>query len=135
RQRAYDTRDRLAREFEREDRRVSPAPHQKETRPRERERARRTSCFLGAARALKRFALALLCVVVSAAIVPRKLCGRNAEPLFDGELGVQDRLARRVARAVLAEKALHFYQTGSARFDGQSAIAIYQMALLGLGQI
>ena len=72
---------------------------------------------------------------VTLAIVPRALCGRPAQPLFDGELAAQDALAREVAREIAAAPGRHFYRTGSARFDGQSAIAIYQMAILGLGQI
>lgn len=61
--------------------------------------------------------------------------GKRADAWFDGELHAQDDLARHVARTILERKDPIFYRTGSARFDGQSAIAIYQMALLGLGQI
>jgi len=49
----------------------------------------------------------------------------------------EDALARTVADAVLArgnEDAL-VYHTGAARFDCQASIAVYQMAILGLGQI
>ena len=73
---------------------------------------------------------------VTIAIVPRQLCGRTAQPLFDGELAAQDALAREVARALDAQPGRRqFYRSGASRFDGQSAIAIYQMAILGLGQI
>jgi hypothetical protein len=72
---------------------------------------------------------------ITIAIVPRQLCGRPAQPLFDGEAEAQDALAREVARAVTAQQGRHFYRSGSARFDGQSAIAIDQMAILGMGQI
>jgi len=72
---------------------------------------------------------------VTIAIVPRQLCGQPAQPLFDGELDAQDALAREVARALAAEPDRQFYRSGSLRFDGQSAIAIYQMAILGMGQI
>jgi hypothetical protein len=40
-----------------------------------------------------------------------------------------------VAREIAARPERHFYRSGSRRFDGQSAIAIYQMAILGMGQI
>ena len=69
------------------------------------------------------------------AVLPRQLCGHPAEPLFDGELAAQDALAREVARDVSRAGERQFYRSRSARFDGQSAIAIYQMAILGMGQI
>jgi hypothetical protein len=72
---------------------------------------------------------------VTTAIVPRELCGHAAEALFDGELAAQDALARDVARAITSAPNRQFYRSGSPRFDGQSAIAIYQMGILGLGQI
>jgi len=72
---------------------------------------------------------------VTIAIVPRALCGRPAQPLFDGELAAQDALAREVAREIAASPGRQFYRSRSSRFDGQSAIAIYQMAILGMGQI
>jgi hypothetical protein len=52
---------------------------------------------------------------------------------FDGDAR-QLELARSVARHDRASGRL-FYQTGNLRFDGQSAIAIHQMTILGLGQI
>ena len=44
-------------------------------------------------------------------------------------------LARSVSRRLLAHPDRLFYRTGNARFDGQSAIAIHQMAILGLAQL
>lgn len=67
--------------------------------------------------------------------VPRWIAGRDADALFDGDASAQDALARHVAAAVLAHRGTTFYATGSSRFDGQSAVAVYQMAILGLGQI
>jgi len=72
---------------------------------------------------------------VTTAIVPRELAGHAAQPLFDGELAAQDALARAVARDIASQPGRQFYRSGSPRFDGQSAIAIYQMAILGMGQI
>jgi len=72
---------------------------------------------------------------VTTAIVPREIAGHAAQPLFDGELAAQDALARTVAREIAAQPNRQFYRSGSRRFDGQSAIAIYQMAILGMGQI
>ena len=77
----------------------------------------------------------LVSFVLTIAIVPRALCGRPAQPLFEGELAAQDALAREVARELAAAPGRQFYRSGSTRFDGQSAIAIYQMAILGMGQI
>lgn len=82
-------------------------------------------------RALSFAALALS----SAALVPRALTGQRADAWFEAEIGTQDELARYVARTVMEQKDPLFYRTGRSRFDGQSAIAIYQMTLLGLGQI
>jgi hypothetical protein len=83
----------------------------------------------------KRVGLFLASALVALTIVPRTLAGSGANAWFDGELGAQDELARNVSRRVLAEPGLHFFHTKSSRFDGQSAIAIYQMTILGLGQI
>jgi hypothetical protein len=82
-----------------------------------------------------RFALAIACVVFASCVAARCACGRDAEAFFDGDLATQDALARAVAQAVLERESPIFYRTGSERFDCQSAIAIYQMTLLGLGQI
>lgn len=83
----------------------------------------------------KRAALLSLCFLVTLSVVPRQLFGFEARALYAGELAAQDALAESVARWVLEQNEPVFYRTGQARFDGQSAIAIYQMAALGLGQI
>ncbi|HEU4406085.1 MAG TPA: hypothetical protein VFS43_12525 [Polyangiaceae bacterium] len=88
----------------------------------------------GPARAL-RAAIGLASVLVATATVPRVVCGRPAGAYVAGEAEAQDELARDVARAVLGQRELTFYHTGNERFDGQSAVAAYQMAALGLGQI
>lgn len=82
-----------------------------------------------------RLLLAAACVVLCTALVPRWVCGRLADRWFEADVETQLALARGVARAVRAQRGLHFYQTGDLRFDGQSAIAVYQMTILGLGQI
>jgi len=74
-------------------------------------------------------------VALSALTVPRCAAGRDARAWFDGDLATEDALARRVARAVVERKDPIVYHLGNDRFDGQSAVAIYQMTLLGLGQI
>lgn len=84
-----------------------------------------------AASVLARVALVLAVL----ATVPRAVAGAGADALFRGDEEAQDALAREVAGAVLARRDPVFYHSGSARFDGQSAIAIHQMTLLGLGQI
>jgi len=82
-----------------------------------------------------RFTSLAVSFAVTIAVVPRALCGRAAQPLFEGELAAQDQLARTVAREITAAPGRQFYRSGSSRFDGQSAVAIYQMAILGMGQI
>jgi hypothetical protein len=79
--------------------------------------------------------IACVCALVALAVVPRWVCGRDADRFFDGDAPAQLALARGVARRVAAQSDRHFYRTGDARFDGQSAIAIYQMTILGLGQV
>lgn len=83
----------------------------------------------------RRLLLALACLVVTVAVLPRWLCGLPADDLFDGDAGAQDGLARRVSAAVLETRGPTVYTTGDSRFDGQASIAAYQMAILGLGQI
>jgi hypothetical protein len=83
----------------------------------------------------RRVALAFGCLVLSLVIVPRRLSGRGAGALFDGDLDAQDALARPLSADVLAHGRGVYYPTGVARFDGQSAVAIDQMTLLALGQI
>ena len=83
----------------------------------------------------RRLALAAACFTVSVTIVPRWWCGRAAVDYFEGDRQAQLELGRGVARAIEGHAGLHFYRTGDQRFDGQSAIAIYQMAIMGLCQI
>lgn len=83
----------------------------------------------------KRLVVLALCLLGTASVLPRHLAGRDGARWLAGELETQDALARFVAESVLAQKEPVFYHTGQSRFDGQSAIAIYQMTLLGLGQI
>jgi len=78
------------------------------------------------------FALAWL---AASALIPRHAAGWDARRWFEGDRATQRALADAVARSVLEQKQPLFYRTGNLRFDGQSAVAIYQMTLLGLGQI
>ncbi len=86
-------------------------------------------------RLVRRLALALGCWLIALAIVPRIWCGWSADRWFDGDAATEDSLGRSVAAAVLSEPQRHLYRTGHSRFDGQSSIAVYQMTILGLGQI
>ncbi|GMV14690.1 MAG: hypothetical protein AMXMBFR56_29140 [Polyangiaceae bacterium] len=76
-----------------------------------------------------------LCWLATSALLPRHVAGWRARAFLSGDLETQDALAQAVVRSVLEQKELTFYRTGQSRFDGQSAVAIYQMTLLGLGQI
>jgi hypothetical protein len=69
-------------------------------------------------------------------LVPRQLCGQDADPTFAGELRAQEPLAREVARAALANDGAgggrrHFTDCAS----GEAAIARDMMTILGLAQI
>jgi hypothetical protein len=83
----------------------------------------------------RRAALALACWIAALAAVPRWVSGCAAGSLFDGDLAAQDALARGVSAAIQRHRGGTFYTTGNARFDGQASLAIYQMTILGLGQI
>ncbi|MEZ4370251.1 MAG: hypothetical protein R3B07_05470 [Polyangiaceae bacterium] len=68
-------------------------------------------------------------------MLPRATLGTEGKAYYRGEKATQVALARRVAKATLEQSEPDFYHSGMTRFDGQSAIAIYQMTLLGLGQV
>ena len=82
-----------------------------------------------------RIVLLLAAALLPVLTVPRIYCGWHANALFDGEPAIQSGFGVAAANAVQSHSDLLFYHTGSERFDGQSAIAVYQMTLLGLGQI
>lgn len=84
---------------------------------------------------MRRLALLVLALVLSPLVLPRLVCGWDAGAWLDRDLDVQDRYARGLIRAINAQPGPLFYHTGVVRFDSQSAVAIYQMTLLGLGQI
>lgn len=77
----------------------------------------------------------LLCLLLGAELIPRWLCGSQADSYFDSDTTTVARLGRQVAGGILRHPGRLFYTTGNLRMDGQSAVAIYQMTLLGLGQI
>jgi hypothetical protein len=75
-----------------------------------------------------------LCVL----LLPRQLCGQGADRLFAGELAAQQAAASAVARAMTPNRSGQppaARAAGASRSDGQAAIALYQMTILGLGQI
>jgi hypothetical protein len=73
-------------------------------------------------------------IVGAAAIVPRILCGRDADAWFEGDPVVRDPLADAVAARDLGGVDAAAFHTGSARFDGEWALGTAQMAVLGLAQ-
>jgi hypothetical protein len=85
--------------------------------------------------AARRFALAMACLLLSVLVVPRIFCGCAGGALFDGDAAAQDAMAKRLAAAVQERPGNFFYVTGMPRFDGQASLAVYQMTILGLGQI
>lgn len=83
----------------------------------------------------KRMAVALLCLAAWVELAPRAWFGLSAARWYDGTPGARAALAERVRETVEQQRGLLFYHSGRSRFDGQSAVAIYQMTLLGLGQL
>jgi hypothetical protein len=84
---------------------------------------------------LQRILGCVLCFAVTLPVLPRFLCGRGAHDLFHGGLAAQAGLADRVARAVVSHRGGFFYDIRNSRIGGQISIALYQMAILGLGQV
>ncbi|HHO50653.1 MAG TPA: hypothetical protein ENK18_07200 [Deltaproteobacteria bacterium] len=82
-----------------------------------------------------RLGIGVLALMLNALILPRILCDPPAHRLWSGDRDAQVALADTVARYVQASPDPIYYHTGLLRFDGQSAVAIDQMALLGLGQV
>lgn len=84
---------------------------------------------------MRRLALGLLAFLLPLLVVPRLVCGWRAGDWYDGDLETRDAFAQGLIQALEDNPELLFYRTGSTRFDGQSAVATYQMTLLALGQI
>jgi hypothetical protein len=84
---------------------------------------------------LLRPALLLVALVINALAVSRIAGDGPADRWFSGRADTQQALADVVARQVLAADGPTYYRSGNVRFDGQSAVAVDQMALLGLGQV
>lgn len=78
--------------------------------------------------------LALLAFVLGIAIVPHRVCEREASGWFDGEPDKVDALARQVAAWTSMDLAPESFQTGSGRFDGEWQFGTYMMAAMGFGQ-
>jgi hypothetical protein len=70
-------------------------------------------------------------LVLAVAILPRQLCGAGAGRQFSGELATERELGDEVARASLSRRG----RAHAERSSGQMAVALDQMAILGLGQI
>lgn len=83
----------------------------------------------------QRLALALGCIIACSLILPRAYLRRDASRHFEAEFEIQEKWGRRVAEELLRRPERQLFQTQSRRFNSQSSIAIYQMAILGLGQI
>jgi len=79
--------------------------------------------------------LAVGCFALTLATIPRFVCGRDADAFFDGDSAHQQALADGVIAVIAHRNGPDYYRTGVARFDGQSAIAIDQMLIMGVSQI
>ncbi len=84
---------------------------------------------------LKRILLGLACLLTSAATVPQVYCRSGASAHYEREFETQRKWGRRVAKELISRPERLLFQTESLRFNSQSSIAIYQMSILGLGQI
>ncbi len=82
-----------------------------------------------------RLLLGCLSLGLGLGALPRHVIGTEGAAYYRGEKSTQLALARRVAKSALEQAEPDFYHSGMSRFDGQSAVAIYQMTLLGLGQV
>jgi hypothetical protein len=78
--------------------------------------------------------LALLAFVLGIAIVPHRVCEREATAWFEGEPEKVDALASQVAAWTSLDLAPESFQTGSGRFDGEWQFGTYMMAAMGFGQ-
>ena len=77
---------------------------------------------------------ALLAFVLGLAVVPHRVCAREADRVFAGEGDELGRLGAGVAAWVAARPPPSSFGTGSARFDGEWRFGTYAMAALGFGQ-
>ncbi len=82
-----------------------------------------------------RVGLLALSLVAALAVVPRIVCGYRADAFYDGDADLQHGLATSLSRAIARAPDGPLYRSGSSRFDGQSAIATYQMTIMALSQI
>jgi hypothetical protein len=79
--------------------------------------------------------LALLAFVLGIAIVPHRVCEREANAWFDGDAEKVDALASQVGAWTSLDLAPESFQTGSGRFDGEWQFGTYMMAAMGFGQV
>jgi hypothetical protein len=79
--------------------------------------------------------LALLAFVLGIAVVPHRVCEREAGTWFDGDPAKVDALAAQVAAWTREDLAPATFQTGTARFDGEWQFGTYMMAAMGFGQV
>lgn len=78
--------------------------------------------------------LAVLAFVLGIAIVPHRVCEREANAWFEGQPDKVDALASQVAAWTSLDLAPESFQTGSGRFDGEWQFGTYMMAAMGFGQ-
>jgi len=83
----------------------------------------------------KRVLVTVLCLVATAWVLPRRLVGRHADALFDGDRAAQQGLADAVSATVLRDVGPRSFRTGSPRFDGEWALTSNQFAALGMAQV
>lgn len=83
---------------------------------------------------LLRQAVGVVVFATALYLIPHRWCALGARAWFDGELPVQQRLARGVEENLRAEVDITRYATGSGVFDGEWLFGTYQMAGLGFAQ-
>ena len=79
--------------------------------------------------------LGLLGFCAGVLILPHRIAALGTAAWYEGSLGSQERLARRVARWIDDDSTARAFSTGSPRFDSEWRFGTYQMAALGFGQL
>lgn len=82
-----------------------------------------------------RHLLAILAFVFGLAVVPHRICERDADAFFDGATEPASALAASVANASTQTLAPSTFATGSTRFDGEWLFGTSMMAAMGFGQM
>lgn len=79
--------------------------------------------------------LALLAFVLGLAVLPHRVCERDAAAYYDGDRAAVDALGASVVKWTARDLELGAFATGSRRFDAEWLFGTYMMAAMGFGQV